>query len=81
VSSAASPGTRLLLIPCGWSGYSQNWEQWADGNAIVDGRIWQTYRFKHPASEACFDAYGGGTTDGTPVQLFTCKAGDHQRWF
>jgi hypothetical protein len=77
---SGSNGERLRLRLCGSSG-TQNFEQWPDGTAFADLRLVQTYRFKHPASEACFDAYGGNTADGTPVQLFTCKAGDHQRWF
>jgi hypothetical protein len=78
---SGSNGTRLVLKLCHSATGTQNFEQYADGTAIADNKPVHTYRFKHPASEACFDANGGNTGNGTPVQLFSCKAGDHQRWF
>lgn len=28
----------------------------------------------------CLDAYGGGTANGTRVQLYTCHGGANQQW-
>lgn len=73
-------GQRLELLSCN-SSLGQVWGWVPNGTAIVNGVTWAAIRFHERSSGMCMDVYGGYTGNGTAVQLFTCKAGDHQRWF
>ncbi|MEU2673023.1 RICIN domain-containing protein [Streptomyces sp. NPDC007164] len=35
---------------------------------------------RHPATNKCLDAYGGGSANGTPLGIHTCTGAANQRW-
>ncbi len=51
--------------------YDDNYQRW---------RIDQYGRIVHIASNRCLDARGGGTVNGTILQLWDCHSGTNQQW-
>ena len=71
----SSNSTIAFASPCGDS-FNQVWN-WEDfeiqgvGTSVGNGRV----------NQKCLDVRGGGTADGTPVQIFDCNGTGAQQWF
>ena len=70
-ATGASSGSVVTLQPCNGSA-GQAWQAVASGSG---------YTF-HPASNTslCLDVQSAGTTNGTPVQVWTCNNTNAQTW-
>jgi Ricin-type beta-trefoil lectin domain len=70
----SSNGTVVFARPCG-HGFNQTWD-WdvfeiqGLGTSVGDGGV----------HRKCLDVRGGGTADGTPVQIFDCNGTGAQQW-
>jgi hypothetical protein len=70
----SSNGTAVFARPCG-SSFNQRWE-WdvfeihGVGTSVGDGGV----------HRKCLDVRGGGSADGTPVQIFDCNGTAAQQW-
>ncbi|MEU9037988.1 RICIN domain-containing protein [Streptomyces sp. NPDC048352] len=54
-------------------------DYWSPGGVGAVGESPTTIQV-HAASGKCLDVQGGGTADGTPVQVYTCNGGAAQTW-
>ncbi|GGM22632.1 hypothetical protein GCM10010129_78690 [Streptomyces fumigatiscleroticus] len=61
-------GTRVVLADRDPSSTAQQWT-WAANRGLVSKK-----------SGTCLDATGPGSTNGTPLQIWTCGGSEQQRW-
>ncbi|MGW2749201.1 RICIN domain-containing protein, partial [Streptomyces sp. NPDC001450] len=80
---ALSKGAKALSDMLGQSWVADHLTRWQDywsaggigwiGDAPLEIQV-------PGAKGKCLDVQGGGKTNGTPVQIYTCNGGDAQRW-
>ncbi|MFE7778998.1 ricin-type beta-trefoil lectin domain protein [Streptomyces sp. NPDC057445] len=82
-TKALQDGTFTLgqIVGQSWlADYSTRWQDyWAAGGIGWIGDSYVTIEVPGAAGN-CLDVQGGGKTNGTPVQIYTCNSGAAQQW-
>ena len=65
-----------------WDCYDTNTQIWTQ-TALSGVKIgsYQVYMFRNWRSNTCLDAAGGGITDGTRIQIWTCNTANKNQWW